>query len=180
MTAPAAAATVFGAAFSGANEVPAVTTTGGGYGTLTLSANNQVATVNIAFGRLSAPIAAAHLHCCAAPGTSGGVALNFVPPSIAAGSFTRMFDLTLASTYGTAFFNGSAGPGLATAATAQARLLAGLNAGQAYFNLHTSNFPGGEIRANLAAVPEPSSWAMLIAGFGFVGAAARRRRLAAA
>lgn len=26
------------------------------------------------------------------------------------------------------------------------------------------------------AVPEPTSWAMLIAGFGFVGAAARRRR----
>lgn len=27
-----------------------------------------------------------------------------------------------------------------------------------------------------AAVPEPASWAMMIAGFGFVGAAARRRR----
>jgi hypothetical protein len=26
------------------------------------------------------------------------------------------------------------------------------------------------------AVPEPSSWAMLIAGFGLVGATARRRR----
>jgi hypothetical protein len=26
------------------------------------------------------------------------------------------------------------------------------------------------------AVPEPASWAMLIAGFGLVGAAARRRR----
>jgi hypothetical protein len=31
-----------------------------------------------------------------------------------------------------------------------------------------------------AAVPEPSSWAMLIAGFGLVGAAARRRRQAVA
>jgi hypothetical protein len=29
-----------------------------------------------------------------------------------------------------------------------------------------------------AAVPEPASWAMLIAGFGLVGAAARRRRTA--
>ena len=28
-----------------------------------------------------------------------------------------------------------------------------------------------------ANVPEPSTWAMLIAGFGFVGAAARRRRM---
>ena len=31
----------------------------------------------------------------------------------------------------------------------------------------------------LTAVPEPSSWAMLIAGFGLVGAALRRRRVAA-
>ncbi len=30
----------------------------------------------------------------------------------------------------------------------------------------------------VGAVPEPASWAMLIAGFGLVGAAARRRRLA--
>ena len=31
-----------------------------------------------------------------------------------------------------------------------------------------------------AAVPEPASWAMLIAGFGLTGAVARRRRLARA
>nr|WP_313668865.1 PEPxxWA-CTERM sorting domain-containing protein [Sandarakinorhabdus sp.] len=30
------------------------------------------------------------------------------------------------------------------------------------------------------AVPEPASWAMLIAGFGLVGAVARRRRVATA
>ncbi|KAB7648490.1 PEPxxWA-CTERM sorting domain-containing protein [Polymorphobacter fuscus] len=30
--------------------------------------------------------------------------------------------------------------------------------------------------SNAAVVPEPASWAMLIAGFGLVGAAARRRR----
>ena len=29
---------------------------------------------------------------------------------------------------------------------------------------------------NAVAVPEPASWAMMIAGFGFVGAVARRRR----
>ena len=32
------------------------------------------------------------------------------------------------------------------------------------------------IRVTAMAVPEPASWAMLIAGFGLVGAAARRRR----
>lgn len=36
-----------------------------------------------------------------------------------------------------------------------------------------SNASGGE---NFGTVPEPASWAMMIAGFGLVGAAARRRR----
>ena len=31
-----------------------------------------------------------------------------------------------------------------------------------------------------AAVPEPASWAMMIAGFGLTGAALRRRRIAVA
>ena len=34
----------------------------------------------------------------------------------------------------------------------------------------------GVIGINVNAVPEPATWAMMIAGFGFVGAAARRRR----
>jgi len=38
------------------------------------------------------------------------------------------------------------------------------------------DLPGG----GTGVVPEPASWAMLIAGFGLVGAAARRRRAAAA
>jgi hypothetical protein len=33
-------------------------------------------------------------------------------------------------------------------------------------------------QSSVTAVPEPASWAMLIAGFGLVGAAARRRRVA--
>jgi hypothetical protein len=40
--------------------------------------------------------------------------------------------------------------------------------------------PNASINYVFAAVPEPSSWAMLIAGFGLVGAAARRRRAVAA
>lgn len=36
------------------------------------------------------------------------------------------------------------------------------------------------VQSNAAVVPEPANWAMLIAGFGLVGAAARRRRLAPA
>nr|WP_310522819.1 PEPxxWA-CTERM sorting domain-containing protein [Polymorphobacter sp.] len=51
---------------------------------------------------------------------------------------------------------------------------------------NTGNLPWQEtiydrgFRTYVATVPEPASWAMLIAGFGLVGAAARRRRVVAA
>ena len=40
--------------------------------------------------------------------------------------------------------------------------------------------PGGDGGPGIPVVPEPASWALLIAGFGLVGAALRRRRLALA
>ncbi len=94
--------------------------------------------------------------------------------AISSGSFSRNYDLTLASTYTAGFINGSGG----SVAQAQARFINGLNAGSVYYNLHTANFPGGEIRGNLNAVPEPASWAMMIAGFGLAGGTLRRGRMA--
>ena len=35
-------------------------------------------------------------------------------------------------------------------------------AGRAYINFHTVQFPSGEIRGLFTAVPEPSSWAMML------------------
>ena len=40
----------------------------------------------------------------------------------------------------------------------------------------TSNAPSG-FRVSVAAVPEPATWAMMLAGFGLLGAGMRRRRL---
>lgn len=45
----------------------------------------------------------------------------------------------------------------------------------ATFSLKSSK-PGDSFRVITAAVPEPTSWVMLIAGFGFIGLASRRRR----
>ena len=173
---PAAAVTVYKTILSGANEVPPNASTASGTGTLLLSFDKRIATVSIDFANLSAPLAAGHAHCCALPGANVRVAIDFAPLSATSGSFTRVVNLTLASTYTAGFINNNGG----TAASAQAAFLAGLDGGRVYFNLHNSAFPGGEIRGNLNAVPEPSSWAMLIAGFGLVGAAARRRRVAVA
>ncbi len=45
---------------------------------------------------------------------------------------------------------------------------------------HLTNIAGGTTELSITAVPEPGEWALLIAGFGLVGTAARRRRMVAA
>jgi hypothetical protein len=62
--------------------------------------------------------------------------------------------------------------------TTFAAQLANILAGRAYINFHTVQFGGGEIRGNIvavAAVPEPETYALLVAGLA-VGAGVARRR----
>ena len=59
-----------------------------------------------------------------------------------------------------------------TTLTAQ---LANILNGRSYINFHTTQFGGGEVRGNIAAVPETSTWAMMLLGFAGVGFMAYRR-----
>ena len=54
----------------------------------------------------------------------------------------------------------------------------GLNAGWGEFSGYVPIFIHQDFIASAMAVPEPSSWALMIAGFGLTGAAMRRRRSA--
>ena len=83
-----------------------------------------------------------------------------------------LFDLTQASTYNPAFVTAQGG----TIAAAEAALETALLAGNTYLNIHTMAFPGGEIRGFLSAVPEPSTWAMMLIGFAGLGFAFRGSR----
>jgi hypothetical protein len=177
---PAAAAiTVYNAQLSGAEEVPFNASPGTGFVIVTIDDVLATMRVQATFADLIGITTASHIHCCAGPGNTASIATTTpsftgFPLGVTAGTYDNTFDMTLTSSFRAGFITENGG----TTASAFAYFLAGLDAGNAYFNIHTLQSPGGEIRGQLAAVPEPSTWMLMIGGFGLLGAALRRRRQA--
>lgn len=110
-------------ALNATQEVPPTNSPAVGQGVLTFDRESRQLTWNIEYAGLSAPLQAAHFHGPAAPGANAGVQVPIqVGPSPLKGS--------------------------ATLTETQAQLLTG---GRMYVNLHTANFPGGEIRGQVSA-----------------------------
>ena len=159
----------------GSNEVPPNASPATGFATVTVMGDSL--TVNISWnGLIGGDPAAAHIHCCIAPGNNVNVAVGFpgFPPTTS-GTYMHAFDLLDPSIYTMSFLTDFGG---GTAAGAEAALKAGLEAGEAYSNIHNAVYPGGEIRADLARIPEPSSLLLMSAGLLGIGIYARRRRVA--
>ena len=166
---------VFTTTLTGAQEVPPTGSPGIGSALVTLDTTTNLLTVNVAFAGLGSPTIASHIHCCTPPGANAMVATAVptfpgFPLGVTTGTYLMTFDLTLASTYNPAFITAHGG----TVAGAQAAFIAGLTSGQTYLNIHTSQFPGGEIRGQLQAVPEPAS--LLLLTTGIVAAAGTLRK----
>ena len=173
--AASAASLVYQTTLSGAAENPAVTTPGTGTATVTLDTATHELTVDIVFSGLIGTTTIAHIHCCiAAPGNVGVASptptFPGFPAGVTAGSYLQTFDLTQTASWNAAFVTANGG----SLGSAEAALAAGLAAGMAYVNIHTTSFGAGEIRGFL--VPEPST-ATLVGG-GLAVLAARRRRRA--
>ena len=170
---------VFTTTLTGPQEVPPTASPGIGSALVTLDTVTNQLTINLAFAGLLSPTTAAHIHCCAGP-TGTAIPATTVPTfpgfplGVTTGTFLQTFDLTVAATFNPAFIAAHGG----TVAGAQAAFIAGLLSGQTYLNIHTSQFPGGEIRGQLEAVPEPATLLLLTTGIAGVAGAVRKRRKA--
>jgi len=168
----ASAATTWIAILNSANENnPADTSPATGFASISLTGNSL--SLSLVYSGLLAPATAGHFHCCAPLGTNASVVLPFTGlPSATSGSYPHTFDLLDPTIYSAAFVTANGG----TAAGAEAALLAAFNAGTSYVNLHDSINPGGEIRGQVTATPEPSSLLLgLMAAAGFAGVRSFRK-----
>ncbi len=135
---PTAAQTFFQATIDGAQVVPPTGSPGTGLGCITLNLNGTV-TFDIAYTGLLSGETAAHFHGPAPAGVNAGVQIG----------------LPLGS------------PKLGTTVALSAGQQADLIAGLWYIQIHTSLFPGGEIRGQLltgapCTVPvEESTWGQI-------------------
>lgn len=164
---PSAATTSFVAVLNGAQEVPPNTSGGQGVATVVLDAtlSNATITVNVA-GITLTTIQRLHIHSPAGPGVNAGITVDYynngTPP------FANPFVGTLPVT-----------PAVVSA----------LQSGNAYVNVHTTGFAGGEIRGQLGAagavaptptptpvIPEPLPLWLFGSGLMALGFFAYRQR----
>lgn len=128
----------YSAALSGLNEVPPNASPGTGSASLVYDDVANTLTTTINFCNLTSGLTASHIHGPAPAGVNAPVLHGF--PATPLGSTCGSY--------------GDVWGGLTAVQVGY------LNSGQLYINLHTSNFPGGEIRGQIeAAVPtRPATW----------------------
>jgi hypothetical protein len=174
----AATTYVFNAYLNGANEAPPNDSPAIGFSKLFLDTDAHTLRITAWFEGLVGTTTMAHIHAPTAVPETGtiGVATELpsftgFPLGVTSGTYDHTFDTTALATWNPTFVTNFGG---GTALGAEAAFLTALLAETAYLNIHTTFRGGGEIRDFYAQVPEPGTWALMIAGFGLAGAVLRR------
>jgi hypothetical protein len=180
--APAGATTfTYTTSLSGSIESPPNASPGAGLAIVTIDDSSFMMRVQTAFFDLTGTVTASHIHCCTTSPDTGTAGVATALPTFpgfplggTSGFYDHVFDMTDSASWNLAFVTAHGG----TTSSAFAALAAGLGDGTAYLNIHTTAFTGGEIRGFLStpAIPEPSTYALMLGGLAAVGLAARRRR----
>jgi hypothetical protein len=182
-----AQATVFDfqALLSGPAESPPNASPGTGFAFVSYNDIAHSLSVAAVFQGLLGVTTISHIHAATAVPFAGAVGVASYPGTFpgfpvgvtAGGYISPPIDLTQTSSFTGAFLTANGG----TAAGAEAGLLAALLAGKAYFNIHTTLYPSGEIRGFLTRVPDSSATAplLVLSLLGILGFA-RYQRVASA
>lgn len=174
---------LFSALLQGSNENPANSSPGVGIALVGYDPVVHTLSILAGFTDLLEGVTAAHIHCCANPPQNADVATAVpsfpgFPSGDTFGFYSHTFDLTQASSFNPDFVAASGG-----VSAAELALAAGMMHSRAYFNIHTTRYPTGEIRGTLTpvagAVPEPTTMLLVGSGFAVLLAARRKKRHAA-
>jgi hypothetical protein len=157
---------------SGPAEAPPNASPGTGSAFVTYDDVAHTLRIQATFSGLIGTTTAAHIHGpTALPFTSTAGVMTQTPSftgfplGVTAGTFDNTFDLTLASSYNASFLNNAIN--LGNVSTAEASLIQAIVDGKAYFNIHSTEFGGGEIRGFFSRVPDAGATAgLLVLGFG--------------
>jgi CHRD domain len=142
----------------GYEEVPAVSSIARGSFTARLSSNGSSLTYTLKFSGLEGNVTQSHIHF-GQRSVNGGISIWLCgTPTVTptgtlegpAGTPTCPQSGTVTRTVTAADVVGPAGQGIA--ATEFAELIRAMRTGNAYANVHSSMFPGGEIRAQIRVV----------------------------
>ena len=160
-----AAVISYSTVLSGPNESPVNASPGTGTASAIYDNVAHTLHVHVDFTGLTGTTTASHIHAPTAVAftSTAGVATTTptfagFPLGVTSGTYDNVLDLTLASSYNPSFVSANGG----TTASAEAVLTQALADGKAYLNVHSSTFPGGEIRGFL--VPTPTATEVLTWG----------------